>query len=97
VLDSRQLPGASPPRNLCLEPPLVSSLAGFGSSDRRHLCLAELAAVGRISDELMFAGDAAFDAVPSRGAGNDKFPVLRRRLVGALATFAFLPAARLLS
>ena len=59
----------------------------------RYLCLAELAAVGRISDELTLAAVV----VLSFGDDNDKFPVLRRRLVGTLATLAFLTAARLLS
>ena len=59
----------------------------------RHLCLAELAAVGFISEELTLADAIA----PSFGADNDKFPVLRRRFVGSLATLAFLMDARLLT
>ena len=58
-----------------------------------YLCFAELAAVGRISDELTFAADT----VPSFGDDSDRLPVLRRRLVGTLATLAFLRDARRLS
>ena len=56
----------------------------------RYLCLAELAAVGRIREELMLA----VVVVTSFGADSDKFPVLRRRLVGTLATLAFLSDVR---
>ena len=80
-------------------PVIVSSLAAsevinaITAKQRCYLYLAALAAVGRISDELILA----VAAVPSFGAGKDKLPVLRRRLVGSLATLAFLMDARLLS
>ena len=56
-----------------------------------YLCLAELAAVGRIREEPELE-------LPSFGDDRDRLPVLRRRLVGTLATLLFLVAAgRLLS
>jgi len=73
--------------------PSVNKVAK-GHIPSTYLCLAELAAVGRMSDEATL--DCA--VVPlSLGLDSDKLPVLRRRPDGTLVTFAFLAAARLLS
>jgi len=67
-----------------------------GHTPSTHLCLAELAAVGLISDEVTLHCVALL----SFGPDKDKLPVLRRRPDGTLATLAFraaAAAARLLS